>query len=314
MVLAVLCGGLVCASFDRNRPLSERILPPKDGVEIREWTYLSDGLKVKGLLFFPEGARNLPAVILSHDGISGISKEHRRSSIRLAREGYVVFAPSYRGEDGSEGVIEIAKGEVNDVLNVLPLVSALPQVDGERLALAGASHGALISLLAASRTHRVRALVVAYGVADIYRWWDYLQETGQLGGDPITARTYGKGPSHRPESFRIRHGVGVADKIDIPVLILQGEKDTIVPPEQAHLLEEALSQRGKEVTLKIYPNALHGFLIYAPYLDDVEAAEKQQTEQAWKEMLAFLETHLKKERPQPEGPVSPVTPTPEFKP
>ena len=270
--------------------VGERVLAPVQGVQVREWTYSSDGLKVKGLLFVPHGAKRLPLVVFSHDGISGISKYHRLSSARLAKAGYVVFAPSYRGEDGSEGTVEVAKGEVRDVLNALPLLAALPEVDPDRVALAGASHGALISLLAASKAPQVKAVVSAYGVGDIYRWWDYLKKANKVGHDAVTRRTYGDGPQDRPQSFAIRNAVGVADQIRCPVLILQGEKDDIVPPEQGRLLKEALGPRAQ---LELYPDALHGFLVYAPYLSDVDPRERRQTEQAWKVMLSFLDRELK---------------------
>lgn len=276
--------------------VGERVLAPLSGVQVREWTYTSDGLKVKGLLFVPPGAKRFPLVVFSHDGISGISKYHRLSSARLAKAGYVVFAPSYRGEDGSEGTVEVAKGEVRDVLNALPLLAALPEVDPDRIALAGASHGALISLLAAARNPQVKAVVAAYGVTDIYRWWDYLKKANKVGNDEVTRRTYGGGPQDRPESFAIRHALAVSDKIRCPVLILQGEKDDIVPPEQGRFLKEALGSRAQ---LELYPDALHGFLVYAPYLSDVDPREKRQTEQAWKVMLAFLDRELKA-APDPE--------------
>jgi len=288
--------------------VGERVLPPLQGVQVREWTYTSDGLKVKGLLFVPPGAKRLPLVVFSHDGISGISKYHRMSSARLAKAGpYVVFAPSYRGEDGSEGTIEVAKGEVRDVLNALPLLSALPEVDPQRIALAGASHGALISLLAAAQNPEIKAVVTAYGVTDIYRWWDYLKKANKVGNDEVTRRTYGGGPQDRPQSFAIRHALAVADKIQCPVLILQGEKDDIVPPEQGRFLKDALGSRAQ---LELYPDALHGFLVYAPYLSDVDPRERRQTEQAWKVMLSFLDRQLKAAPPPEEEPLGTPAATP----
>ncbi len=228
-------------------------------------------------------------VVFNHDGISGISQEHHLSSLRLARGGYVVFSPSYRGEDGSGGQVEIAKGEVQDVLNVLPLLRAVPQADPRRVVMAGASHGALISLLAASRDPEIDGVVFAYGVADIYRWWDYLKEKGKLGRDPITRRTYGDGPQARPDSFRIRNGVGQVGNLKAPVLILQGLLDETTPPEQARLLKAALDQQGTPNSLRLYPDALHGFLVYAPYLErGVTPQEKTQAEQAWREIFSFL--------------------------
>lgn len=272
--------------------VAEQALGVKQGVEIRQWTYLSDGLRVRGELYLPPDAGKRPLVVFCHDGISGISKEHRLSSIRLARAGYVVFSPSYRGEDGSEGMIEIAKGEVNDVLAVLPLLTALEQVDDQRVALVGTSHGALICTLAAARTDQVKALVLAYGVMDIYRWWYYLRDAGRLGSDPITDRTYGRGPDARPESFAIRNGLSVADRISCPVLILQGRKDEIVPAEQAYLMSRKLTELGKPVQVEVYPDCLHGFLVYAPYIHDADAAEKSQTQKAWTTMLRFFDKTL----------------------
>lgn len=262
------------------------------GVEIRTWTYLSDGLKVKGELYLPPGSERLPLILFNHDGISGISREHRLSSVRLAKEGFIVFSPSYRGEDGSEGLIEIAKGEVNDVLNAVPLLKKHPRVDSSNIALVGASHGALISVLAAARSQEFKAVVAAYGVMDIFEWYAHLKRTKQLGSDPITRRTYGPGPEKRPQSFHIRNAVEVVDKLQAPLLLLQGELDTIVPPEQGKIMEQALKKRNKPVQLELYPNALHGFLIYAPYLKDVSPQERTETEAAWKTMLNFLRQHL----------------------
>ena len=291
-ILATLFLGLLAtpslAQLTQERPLGR-----KQGVTLKKWVYKSDGLKVHGELYLPEGKKKLPLVVFNHDGIHGISREHRLSSIRLAKAGFVVFSPSYRGEDGSQGMIEIAKGEVNDVLNVLPLLEKHPRVAKDKIALVGASHGALISFLAASRVDRFKAVVSAYGVTDIYKWYSYLKRSGKLGKDPITIRTYGLGPKKRPESFRIRNAVSVAKNIQCPVLILQGSQDEIVPEEQAHFMDRALKKAGKKVTTKIYPDALHGFLVYAPYLKQASRREKRQTEQAWDTLVRFLRESLK---------------------
>lgn len=269
-------------------------LPSQQKIKIQEWTYPSGKLSVKGYLYLPAEERPLPLIIFNHDGISGVSKEHELSCLRLAKRGYIVFAPSYRGEDGSEGIVEIAKGEVDDVLNALNILIQEPYVDKNRVYLMGASHGALISLLATARTQpgQIKGLIFAYGVADIYQWWDYLKEANKLGKDPITKRTYGKGPQDRPESFRIRHGLNAVAKIDTPVLILNGQLDTITPPQQAQTLKNALDRQGKENSLYIYPNCLHGFLVYAPYLNKgVTIEEKKETEEAWKRIFEFLKLH-----------------------
>lgn len=286
--LLILCG---CA---QAQLISNQSLGRQRGVEVRQWTYRSRGIAVKGLLFLPPIAvgSKKPVVIFSHDGISGISKEHRLSSVRLANAGFVVFAPSYRGEDGSDGMVEVAKGEVDDVLEAVKLMSEVPQADAGRVALVGASHGALISFLAAARNPEIKAVVAAYGVMDIYRWWDYLNRAGKVGGDAVTRRTYGDGPESRPQSFAIRNAVSVAPQIPCPVLILQGKKDDIVPWEQAGYIQTALQKAGKSVQVELYSDCLHGFLVYAPYLHDVTHAERAQTEKSWRTMIDFLRKNL----------------------
>ncbi len=272
------------------KAVSIRTLPSQQGITIQEWTYPSGKLKVKGKLYvaakfaIPKGL-----IIFNHDGISGISKYHELSSLRLASQGFTVFSPSYRGEDGSEGQIEIAKGEVDDVINVLPLLRSAVETD--KIYLMGASHGALISLLAASRLapEEIKGVIFAYGVADIYSWWDYLKRAKKLGKDPITRRTYGDGPQARPKSFSLRHGLTAAKKIQVPVLILQGGQDDITPPQQGRTLAQTFKQRDADYQYKEYPNCLHGFLVYAPYLKNgVTPAERRETEQAWQDIFDFL--------------------------
>lgn len=298
LCLAVLLPSWPVRAAEPPRPLLERPLGRQQGVEVRAWTYLSDGLRVKGRLYLPDRDGRRPVVVFNHDGISGISREHHLSSLRLARRGYVVFSPSYRGEDGSEGMVEIAKGEVRDVLNALPLLRGLPEADPDRIAMAGASHGALISLLAASRESQIAGVVFAYGVADLPRWWNDLKARGKLGRDPITRRTYGDGPQARPESFRIRNAVDQLAGFQAPVLILQGLLDETTPPEQAHLLKKALDRQGVPNRIHLYPDALHGFLVYAPYLtQDVTPQEKAQAESAWGEVFRFLEEVFKESSP-----------------
>jgi len=225
-------------------------------------TYLSEGLRVKGLLFLPPQTP-APGVLFNHDGVGGVTASTQERCKELALRGFVVFAPSYRGEDGSEGEIEIAQGEVTDVVAAADWLARRPEVKPGRFALVGTSHGALISLLAAARAPQwFSSVIFGYGVADIYEWYTYLKQTKRLGNDALTRKAYGKGPEDVPENFRRRYGLAVLDQIQAPVLILQGRRDVIVPPSQAQALYDGLKQRKKPVELVYYDQAGHGFLIY----------------------------------------------------
>jgi dipeptidyl aminopeptidase/acylaminoacyl peptidase len=49
----------------------------------------------------------------------------------------------------------------DDVLNLLPLLDRLPQADGKRLGMWGASRGGLLTYLALARTDRLNAAAEA---------------------------------------------------------------------------------------------------------------------------------------------------------
>ena len=202
----------------------------------------------------------------------------------------MVFASSYRGEDGSDGRVEVSKGEVDDVLAGMNWIKTQARVDPKRMSMMGTSHGALVGLLAAARTKELRALVFAYGVSDIYKWYQYLLDSKQLANDQLTKDTYGNGPSDRPQSFAIRNGLNFLSKIPVnmPTLILQGEKDTTVPLEQAQLLFDGLTKLERPVILKTYPNSEHGFINTRDALKGVQLEESWQ---AWKTALEFLKVN-----------------------
>jgi dipeptidyl aminopeptidase/acylaminoacyl peptidase len=267
----------------------------KSSAEQSIW-YVSDGLRIKARVFWPVGKGPFPGIVFGHGGVDGLSDSSIRRCRELAKAGFAVFAPSYRGEDGSQGVIEVAKGEVNDVLNGLEVFKRDSRLDANRVAMMGTSHGALIGLLAVSRSGQFRALVFAYGVSDIFAWWDYLVATNQVGTDTLTKRVYGTGPISRPESFRIRNGMNVLETVNVPVLILQGELDTTVPSSQAQALYDGLIEQGKWAQLELYPNSEHGFLMVRESLEKTFGAKSVQVQEsklALEHAIIFLRDALK---------------------
>jgi dipeptidyl aminopeptidase/acylaminoacyl peptidase len=296
LVVLFLCVGLVLAQ-PTPLPSGATLISSRSQNSILEqdlW-YKSGNLRIRGRLFVPAGTGKLPAVLYNHGGVSGLSNLAATRCRELAASGFVVFASSYRGEDGSDGKIEVAKGEVEDVLFGFAWLKTHPRVDATRVAQFGTSHGALIGLLGSARVTDFRGLVFAYGVADIVAWYEYLVRTNQLADDQLTKDTYGNGPQDRPESFALRMGLTAVPKLSatMPVLIVQGGKDVTVPPDQAKALQRELENNGKKSTLKLYPNSEHGFLITQ------EAAAKKskiaglEAKTAWADVVTFLKATTK---------------------
>jgi dipeptidyl aminopeptidase/acylaminoacyl peptidase len=284
-LLILFASSLHCVALEKQSKASGA------AVQERSIFYTSDGLQIRAFVFVPALPGPHPVLLFNHGGMSGVIENSKKRCRELAKLGYLVFASSYRGEDGSQGQIEVALGEVDDVLAGLEHLKSDPRADLNRVGLIGFSHGALVSLQALKRKPKVKAMVFAYGVADLYAWYGYLKASKQLGEDAITKRIYGTGPESRPDDFAKRNGVSNLDLIDskLPILIVQGAKDITVPKQQALFLDQALKARQQPVKTLIYPNAGHAFLIR---WTDLRGPERQDADQAWAQIYAFLKAQL----------------------
>jgi len=291
--------GCSTAAPETNAALGFTVLSTtkEKGITEMEVSYPSDSLTVRGFLYLPKKSGRRPAVIFNHGGVSGVSPDVKRRSRDLADEGYVVFAPTYRGEGGSQGRIEVAGGEVNDVLAAADLLSRNPRVEPSRMAIAGSSHGALVSVLAAGRApDRFRCVVDACGVMDVVTWYQFLVESKGVKAvsDSLSLAIYGNGPADRPDAFSMRQAVRVAPDIRIPVLMQYAKQDTIVPIGQAQQFISAMLKAGHPAPdLRVYEHLGHAFWFW----NDTKSHSKEQLEEAeksWEDFTEFLEQHLKK--------------------
>ena len=233
----------------------------KKSRRVAERIYYSSagGITVSGLVFKPQGKGPWPTIIVNHAGF-GTAADFSDVALGICDRGYLVFNPDFRGSGKSEGVNEFAKGEVDDVINGLDYLEEQGWVDNGRIGTYGQSHGAAVSLLAAERDSRIKAVVEEAGPTDAVT----LYEEATKSTDPTekqlieeAVRMVGGTPSEVPQEYAIRSAVNYADQISAPVLIIHGAQDNIVPVEQAYEMYDALERAGKTVEMKIYPEELH---------------------------------------------------------
>ncbi|HEY6075023.1 MAG TPA: alpha/beta fold hydrolase, partial [Anaerolineales bacterium] len=120
--------------------------------------YLSEGLKIYGLLTVPDGEMppgGWPAILFNHGYIPPeIYKTTERYIAyvdRIARSGYIVFRIDYRGHDQSEGEARGAYGDPGyfiDVMNALASLKQFPQANPEKIGVWGHSMGGYLALRA----------------------------------------------------------------------------------------------------------------------------------------------------------------------
>jgi dipeptidyl aminopeptidase/acylaminoacyl peptidase len=150
---------------------------------------------------------------------------------------------------GQWGVVD-----VDDVAAAAAGLAEIGRADPERLAIEGGSAGGWTVLAALVNTDVFAAGVSRFGVGDARALAEDTHDfearylDGLIGPLPEAAEVYReRSPLSHPEGFRV------------PLLILQGDEDAVVPPAQAEAIRDALVARGVPYSYVLYPGEGHGF-------------------------------------------------------
>ncbi|QQS40527.1 MAG: alpha/beta fold hydrolase [Acidobacteriota bacterium] len=128
-------------SFQAAEPLEDG----RDGFQLV--TYSSDGMILKALLKKGQAAKRdrRPAVVYLHGGFA-LTYGQMEFTRGFSEAGFVVLAPSWRGENSNPGHFELFLGEVRDAKAAVRWLAKQDYVDPERIYIFGWSVGGGIAL------------------------------------------------------------------------------------------------------------------------------------------------------------------------
>jgi dipeptidyl aminopeptidase/acylaminoacyl peptidase len=240
----------------------------------------SDGATVHGLLSLPtarpDDSGPPPVIVRVHGGPTGSVEAgfDARTSDYLDR-GWALLQVNYRGSTGYGRAYRQALHGTWGVLDVEDTVSGAKDlaargiVDGERMVVMGGSAGGYTVLLSMALHPDVFAAGVdLYGVADLFALSEDTHRFEAHYLDTIVGllpATYARYVERSP--------VAVADKIARPLLILQGDKDDVVPLAQSEAIYKKLQARGVEVEMKVYEGEGHGWRKLSTLLDELDRVD-----------------------------------------
>ncbi|MCC7538794.1 MAG: S9 family peptidase, partial [Deltaproteobacteria bacterium] len=251
--------GTVTGLTAHNRALTERSAPrvpelvrlSRDGVDCFAYYLPPRGV--------PSGVR-APAVLYVHGGPHVCYGERLFFEMQwLSDEGYAVLYPNPRGShsygDAYTSAIHFHWGEpdAGDHLAFVDWLAARPEVDGDRIAVAGGSYGGYMALELCTRTQRFRTAIAERG---LYCWATTVGSSDfghQLGRD-----FDGKYPWQDPRPFHDASPIARVDAVRTPMLVVHYEGDLRVGPEQALTLYAALKLRDVPTALVLFPEEDHG--------------------------------------------------------
>lgn len=219
-------------------PMRSVVIPARDGTSIPGYITLPVHSPAKG---------NAPLIVMPHGGPRSRDTWGYHQLLQfLATRGYAVLQLEFRGSSGygsawfRAGFRDWGGVPYNDVLDATKWALAQGYGDPQRTCIVGASYGGYISLLAATRNAEklFRCAVSISGVSDLaelradnqfFRHWEIANAS--LESDVRKLRA---------DSPRLH-----AADVNIPLLMVHGERDYTVEVDQTKMMDTALTRAGK---------------------------------------------------------------------
>lgn len=230
----------------------------------------SDGLEIPAYLTIPVGSsgKNLPLVVMPHGGPKGPRDYWGYNSYAqfLANRGYAVLLPNFRASGGygkkfqNSGDLQWGKLMQDDITWGVNYLIDQGIADKYKIAIMGGSYGGYATLAGLTFTPKLYAGGVdIVGPSNLFTLLDSIPaywEAGRAGlyqmtGDPNTE----EGKKRITEASPLFH----MDKIEKPLLVIQGANDPRVKQAEADQIVIALRNKGKKVDYLLADDEGHGF-------------------------------------------------------
>jgi acetyl esterase/lipase len=241
----------------------------------------------------PNATGKVPLVIWVHGG-GWLSNDKyadmsymKETIVEIMRKGYALASIDYRFS--TQATFPAQMLDCNSAVSYLYENASKFGFDTDRFALMGFSAGGhLAAMLGLSKNQDVKEFFMPgtskkfafKAVVDFYGPADLTLFPGAKDAKSPEGLLIGAAPLDRPDLAKVASPVSYVDEKDPPFLIIHGEKDDMVSPNQSHLLNSWLKVKGVPTELIVVKGAPHfGAMFDAP---EIRTA-----------VFSFLEKHLK---------------------
>ncbi len=267
--------------FSQYPQLEQQKLSPVQAIDLTS----RDGQNMRGYLTLPKN-KAAPLIVFPHGG------PHARDDMGFdpfvqffAAKGYAVLQVNFRGSTGYgnnfmlQGYKQWGLKMQDDLMDAVAQVRKNPAIDAKKACVVGASYGGYSALVASfQQADQFDCFISISGISDLAAMVKRDSEYNeQLGLYMATAVGDYKTESDKLNAVSALYQI---DKIQRPVLLIHGVKDTRVSFKQSDELYKKLKSKKKVVEYVELENGTHFF--------DEEADRKQ----AFAAMEQFLNKHL----------------------
>lgn len=233
-------------------------------------------------LYFPHTPKlPQPAVIYIHGGAWALGSKDTGPGLivlsELVKNGYIVAAVQFRLAPKFPFPAQLI--DIKSAVKFLRENASLYGIDPSRIGAFGTSSGGHLASLAGLTgdspsfrgteyvgvSDRLAAVANLYGPIDLEEIFPGIEKE-------LALSIFGRGE----DSLKFASPIHYIDENAPPFLIVQGDKDVLIPPNQLEKFCEALSAKNNQVRLLVVKNAGHGLVpeggTLSPSLTEVAAA------------------------------------------
>ncbi|MBK8545304.1 MAG: S9 family peptidase [Caulobacteraceae bacterium] len=217
-----------------------------------------DGTRLWGYLTEPTTPGPHPLVVFPHGGPESRDSYSYDFFVQyLAWRGYAVFQPNFRGSEGSgrsfatAGYRQWGRRMQDDISDGVQDLIANGVVDRDRICIVGASYGGYAALAGVTLTPDLyRCAISIAGVSDLVEMLNHERSEEGRGSAAYSywLQVIGDPSANRDELIAVSPARHAAD-VRVPVLLIHGEDDSIVPFEQSEIMRDALNSAGSNTQL-----------------------------------------------------------------
>lgn len=217
--------------------------------------YRSDGLAVVAYFYHPKksAASKSPVIVFNRGShVRGdIAPELVTMFDRLTKAGFSVVAPMYRGSDGGEGRDDMGGADLNDLMNIVPVLNQLETLDTKNVFLYGESRGGMMVFQA------IREGFPARAAATFGAFTDLGEITSSTQGAATAKAIWPDFEERRHEIISRRSAINWPERLSIPLLLMHGSSDGGLSPSHTLLLAGQLARLKKEFGVIVFPGGNH---------------------------------------------------------
>ncbi len=224
-----------------------------------------DGREIPAFFYRPPARSSdepMPCVVLVHGGPESQSRpslwgRYAAAAYLLAKNEVCLLVPNVRGSTGygkeysHADDVEKRMDSVADLIASLDWLKASGEVDPERIGVMGGSYGGFMTLAAITEApDKWAAAVDMFGIAN---WETFFEHTGSWRKEQ-RAREYGSDPAF----LRSISPIYKADEISAALMVIQGDHDVRVPPEESEQIADAVRRNEGVVEHVVFEREGHG--------------------------------------------------------